>query len=126
MPDPLSPADPIVVQLEPSGPGPTLRERLVAAAGRVAGDVRLEVRAVVVAMIPVADARPPEVKWRRALKAMARNPGCALRADWNAKAGRPPPRPKPRMKCDGGKPTKSRRAGRKSLNAGPNGTVQSS
>lgn len=88
---------PFVVQLEPAGDGPSLRERLAAAAEAVAPDVRLAFVAVVVELVPVADERPDAVKVRRALKAMARR--CALRADWNAKAGRPPRRAARKVKA---------------------------
>lgn len=82
---------PLVVQLESAGPGGTLAERFRDGKAAVASEVNLVVRAVVVELVPVPDGRPDPVAVRKALKRLRRQAGLA--AHWNARAGRPHPRP---------------------------------
>ena len=81
---------PIVIELEPAGPGPALRERFASAVAAAAPNARLEVRGLIVAVIPVADGRDDGVKLRKAHKTIGRE--ALLRAHWTARAGRPPPK----------------------------------
>ena len=84
----MNPAEPhgIIVELHPDGAGPALRQRLADATAAAGRDARIVYRAVIVEIVPLADARPAAVKLRKCLKALARTAG--LRAAWHGEAKR--------------------------------------